>query len=199
MNPMQTAVDGRSARRERNRLAVVEAVLGLMEEGSLNPSVGEITEKSGVSQRSVFRYFDGLEDLRRTVIQHHFSRVEELLDEDGTKDGPLEERIRRFVSTRLKLYEVVANPTRVARTKAPYAPLLAEELSRFRSMLTEQIRSTFASELKAMTSAEAQDVTVLIASIVSFDSWEQMLTVHNRSATQIRRAWTRGLSALLGA
>jgi AcrR family transcriptional regulator len=170
-----------------------------MEEGSLNPSVEEITEKSGVSQRSVFRYFDGLEDLRQTVIQHHFSRVEDLLDVAGANEGPLDERIRWFVSTRLKLYEVVANPTRVARTKAPYAPLLAEELARFRSMLADQIRYLFANEFKAMTSSETQDVTMLIASIVSFDSWEQMLTVHNRTPTQIRRAWARGISVLLGA
>jgi AcrR family transcriptional regulator len=191
--------DGRSARRERNRLAVVEAALGLMEEGSLDPSVEEITEKSGVSQRSVFRYFDGLEDLRRTVIQHHFNRVEELINEGGTKEGPLDERIRKFVSIRLKLCEVGANPTRVARTKAPFAPTLADELTRFRSMLREQVRTVFADELKAMSSSEAQDMTMLIASIVSFDSWEQMLTVDNRSASQIRRTWIRGISALLGA
>jgi len=196
MTPIHATIDGRSARRERNRQAVVEAVLELMDEGSLDPSVEEITTRSGVSQRSIFRYFDGLDDLRRAVIHQHFSRVEPMLAVSSVNDGPFETRARKFVNARLKLYDVSPNPTRVARTKAPYAPLLADDLMHFREVLDDQVYQTFSEELSERTNADATDIAILVGALVSFDSWEQMVAVHGRSTTQIRRGWMRGISAL---
>lgn len=194
---MELAVDGRSARRERNRLAVVEAALELMDSGVLDPPVEEITEMSGVSQRSIFRYFDGLDDLRRAVIQHHFARIKPMIEDSGG-EGPAEDRIKRFVNSRLELYDMAPNATRAARTRAPYSTLLADDLRHFREDLNRQVRSVFAPDLKTRKSADAGDVAILIGSIVSFDSWEQLVSVHNRSTSQIRKIWIRGVSTLLG-
>ena len=47
--------DGRRLRRERNRDAVIEALLDLFGEGNLQPSTDEIAVRSGVSARSLFR------------------------------------------------------------------------------------------------------------------------------------------------
>lgn len=198
MFTMQMAVDGRSARRERNRQAVVEAALGLMDAGELDPAVEEITEMSGVSQRSIFRYFDGLDDLRRAVIQQHFARIKPLIaGSDG--DGPVDERIKRFVNSRLKLYDMAPNAARAARTRAPYSELLAEDVRQFREDLNLQVKSMFAPELKKRRNADAGELTMLIGSIVSFDSWEQLVSVHNRSTSQIRKVWIRGVTTLLDA
>ena len=46
-----TAVDGRTARRDRNRTAVLDAILDLIQEGNPLPTVAEISERSGTSHR----------------------------------------------------------------------------------------------------------------------------------------------------
>jgi hypothetical protein len=97
----------------------------------------------------------------------------------------------------LKLYTVAMNQARVTRTKAPYVPLLAEDLGRFRSLLSEQVQITFASEIATRGSADGRDLAILVGAVVSFDAWEQMITIHHRSRPQIRRAWIRGVTALL--
>ena len=55
--------DGRRARRERNREAVLDALMELVKEGDDDPSVDDIAARAGVSYRSVYRYFDDRADL----------------------------------------------------------------------------------------------------------------------------------------
>jgi hypothetical protein len=52
--PITTKIDGRTERRDRNRTAVLDALLDLVEEGNLAPTVPEISERCGISHRSVF-------------------------------------------------------------------------------------------------------------------------------------------------
>ncbi len=66
------AVDGRTMRRTRNRSAVITALLDMIREGDLHPGAAEIAERAGVSHRSIFRYFDDLDDLVRTAIDQAF-------------------------------------------------------------------------------------------------------------------------------
>ena len=63
-----TSADGRHARRERSRQAVIEAVFGLVQEGKIPPSVDDVAERAGVSVSSIFRTFDGLPDLQRQAL-----------------------------------------------------------------------------------------------------------------------------------
>ena len=61
----EPAVDGRTARRDRNRDAVLDAVIELFTEGHVGLVAADVAERSGVSLRSVYRYFDDLEALAR--------------------------------------------------------------------------------------------------------------------------------------
>lgn len=190
-------IDGRTARRDRNRNEVVEAALALVDEGVMDPSVEQLTERSGLSARSIFRYFEGLDDLRRAVIRSQFERLQPLLDSDGAGDGPLEGRIKRFVDTRLKFNESIAGPARTAQMRAHFAPVIAEDIHQFRQILDASVRRHFAPELKRRSRAEAEDLIALIDVLVSFDAWDLLSMDHGRSRTQIRRAWTLALESLL--
>ena len=196
---METTVvtDGRTIRRERNRARVVESMLELVDEGVLEPSVERVVERSGVSPRSIFRYFDGLDDLRRAVIRRNFERVEPLLAVDDIGDGPLPDRVARFVETRLRVCEAMAGPARVSRLTAPFQPLVAEELARFRVLLADQVRRHFAPELALRSRAEADDLELVVDVLVSFDAWDRLTSVHGRSRAQVRRAWQRSLLAIV--
>jgi TetR/AcrR family transcriptional regulator of autoinduction and epiphytic fitness len=195
---MTAQSDGRSARRARNRQEVVDAALALLDEGIADPSIEQLTERSGLSARSIYRYFDGLDDLRRAVIRRHFERVEPLLHVDGTGDGSLDTRIKRFVEARLKFNQAVEGPARTVRMRQYYAPMLAEEARYYRSVLDAAVRRHFAPELKTRTKSEAEDLVAIIDVLVSFDAWDVLVHDHGRSRAQVRRLWTSALEALLG-
>ncbi|MEO1059567.1 MAG: helix-turn-helix domain-containing protein, partial [Actinomycetota bacterium] len=80
--PIATAdlsdADGRSLRRERNREAVIDALVELIQEGNLEPGAKQIAERAGVSHRSVFRYFDDMTDLAETAVRREFAAAAEL-------------------------------------------------------------------------------------------------------------------------
>jgi len=191
------SIDGRTARRERNREDVVEAALSLIDEGEPDPSIDQLTKRSGLSARSIFRYFEGLDDLRRAVIRRHFERVGPYTDLPGAGSGPFEERVRRYVDARIKVNEAIAGPARTARARAPYAPVLADDIAEYRQMLDAQIRKYFAPELAKRPKAEVDDLVALIVVVVSFDGWELLTRDHHKSRSQIRRAWMHALNNLL--
>lgn len=194
---MTVRVDGRSARRERNRAEVVQAALTLLEEGEADPPLDELTRRSGVSARSIFRYFDGLDDLRRAVIERYYEQATPLVQVDQPGEGSLEERVRRFVDSRVKLSEHVAGPVRTARLRAVHSQALTEDLARYHKALDSSIRTQFAPELKKRSRAEMEDVVSLLSVLTSFESWDLLTRDHGRSRSQVKRAWGLGVSALL--
>ena len=82
-----SAEDGRRLRRERNRDAVVQAVLELVREGELAPGVEAVAARAGLSARSVFRYFDDLDDLCRAAIARQLALVGPILGRELPHQG----------------------------------------------------------------------------------------------------------------
>ena len=140
------AVDGRRARRERGRLAVLDAMVDLLREGRTPPTTQELAERAGVSAASIFRYFDGLDELRGHTIVHFLGRYQGLF-EVPPATGTLDERITSYVDSRLRLYETIAPVARMVRARMYDEPQLAEQLHRVRRQQAEQARAHFAVEL----------------------------------------------------
>lgn len=193
---MSTATDGRSARRDSNRAAVVDAMLALLDAGRPDPAPADVAARAGVSERSIFRYFEGIDDLRQAVIAQHFDRVAPLLTIRGAGAGGVETRIRRFVEARLRFWAATAGPARVARTRA-LVPDIAAGAQRVRTLLDTQVREQFAPELAALRRDRADELVLVIDVVFSFDAWDLMTTAHGRTTAQVRRAWTRALRQLL--
>src|SRR3954453_24162311 len=70
----EVEVDGRTARRDRNREAVLDPVLELFSDGNLTPSPDEVAQRSGVSLRSVYRYVAASDGLMSCAIERHSQR-----------------------------------------------------------------------------------------------------------------------------
>jgi len=189
--------DGRTVRRQTNRARVVDAMLELVDATGAEPTVEQVVERSGVSERSIFRYFEGLDDLRRAVLQRNFERLEPLLVVDDIGHGTLGDRAERFVATRARVCEAMAGVARLGRRNAQSQPVIATEMVRLRRLLEKQVRTHFRPELAARTGAEADDAGVVIDVLFSTAAWDQLTIQHGRSPAQIRRAWTRALLALL--
>lgn len=188
--------DGRVARRVRNREAVVQAALDLVAEGRVETSLEDLTTLSGVSPRSVFRYFETLDDLRREVIRTSLDDLADLMQPPGPAGAALDERVDRFVAGRLDLYRRLTGPTHLARSRAATVPAIREELDRFRTILAEQTRAQFRPELGGR-GVHKEEALGLVEAVASFDSYE-LLADHRRwPARKIARAWTAGLGAIL--
>lgn len=192
-----TTEDGRHARRIRNRGAVVDALFDLLADGIAPPSAEQIATKAGVSVSSVFRYFDGLDDLQRQTVDAYFTRYAPLLEIPLLGEGPLPDRINRFIDARLVLYAAVAPIARLARARAYDQARIATSLAGARNAFTAQIRTHFSEELDQRSKARAEDAVFLLDALTAFESWDLLRTTHGRSDIQVRRAWVTGMTALL--
>src|SRR5262245_20448107 len=95
---MSKPEDGRSARRGRNSDAVLDTVHEMFVEGNFSPSVEDVAARSGVSLRSVYRYFEDTEALLHLAIERRITLVGELYGLDDLGEGPLDERVEALVN-----------------------------------------------------------------------------------------------------
>ena len=191
------AVDGRSAIRDRNRNAVLDAVLDLFTEDNLSPGPEEVALRVGLSVRSVYRYFDDHDSLTRAAIARNIERVTPLFLIPAIGEGDRADRVSRFVDARLRLQAEVGATVRAARIRATFDPLVAEDVDAARVFLRQQVERHFAAELS--TGAEVRDMARLAAidALFSFDSLDHYLVNRQLPPDQARLLLVDALEALL--
>lgn len=143
-------VDGRRLRRERNITAVLDAVLEMFEEESLTPTIERAAERSGLSLRSVYRYFPDPESLTQAAIDELWRRGQPAAHLSRIGEGPFDDRIIDFATMRVRLYEQVGHGYRAGRLHAPRSVRIREDLERTRQTLTRQFDRQFAPEIDAL-------------------------------------------------
>ena len=189
--------DGRHARRERNRLAVVDAMLKLYAAGNLNPSSDEIAERADLSPRSLFRYFDDIDDLVRVAVARQHDRVVPLAELNTAWTAPLAERVQRLVKQRLQLFDGISSVGTVARIRAPFQPLIAAELAAARGYWREQVRQLFAPELRALGKATALSVLASIDVLTWYESMQLLRDDQHLTSAQMAAALVHSVTALV--
>ena len=128
------STDGRAARRLRNRTAVLDAAIALFAEGNLQPSPGEIATLSGVSHRSINRYFPDSRSLLQAAVDHQIEIGIPLFRIHAIGKGSLEHRIDEFVSVRLSGFEVLGATARAAGLMAANSRIVRTELAAVRDL-----------------------------------------------------------------
>jgi AcrR family transcriptional regulator len=150
--------DGRTARRDRNRVAVLDAVLELFSEGDLSPSPEQVASRSGVSLRSVYRYFADRSDLIRAAVDRHLERVEPLFVIEAPGVGTIAARVESFVRARMRGYEAIAATARASRLRAPANDIIRGQLDRARRIFRAQLEQQFGPELQALDASRRRAV-----------------------------------------
>ena len=161
-------VDGRRLRRDQNRRAVLEALVDLFGEGAYTPSMAEIAERAGLSPRSLFRYFDDADDLRRAAIGRHLELADALVHLDVGAEAPTADKVARLVASRMALFETIRPAAHVVRINADRHAVFAEQLHTSRRYLRRQVQRLFAPELSGDRAVLAPAVDVLC----SFETFE---------------------------
>ena len=191
------SVDGRTMRRQRNRTAVIAALLDMVREGDLHPGAAEIAERAGVSHRSVFRYFDDLDDLVRTTIDQAFHDAEPISRIPDLGTGTLDERVAAMIDARVALYERVDGPMQLARMRSYTIPSIDDEIASIAEQFRGQLHDHFAPELSGIDRPAREFIVDSILVLTSYDSYAMHLRLLASSLERMRASWITGVSALL--
>ena len=112
----ETAEDGRVARGQRTREAVIDTLLGLYAEGNLTPTMEEIAARVGRTTRAIYHHFQDKEALAVAIATTLLERHLELFTARPIT-GTRTERIDGIVTHRAELFEAVA-PARRSRRRS---------------------------------------------------------------------------------
>ena len=166
-------VDGRRLRRLHGRQATIDALLDLILEGSA-VSAASVCDRAGISQATLFRYFESLDELRRAAISRYFERFDGLLAIAEFGEGSPGDRLRNFVAARDDFYTATAPISRFAHGQAAHVGELAQTIDRLRSTSADQIAQHFAPELLGLDQPTRLQRVAVIAAVTSFEVWDQL-------------------------
>lgn len=180
---MATVADGRTARAQRTRDAIVEALLALLEAGSLRATAAEIAERAGVSERSIFQHFPNREALFTAVGERQMARVAEVVTpiDPGL---PITERLDAFVAQRAAVLELLTPTRRAALLIIDDHPALAGNVDEVRARKRERAIACFAPELDALPA----DRRAAVAASASWSTWDALRAQQGLSVDEARTA-----------
>jgi TetR/AcrR family transcriptional regulator, regulator of autoinduction and epiphytic fitness len=187
----QPRVDGRTARSERTRNAIVDAHLQLIREGDLRPTADRIAKQAGVSLRALWSHFADMEALFAASGQ----RILEVRDGSHRPISvklPLGERIEAYCRQRARLLEQIAPTAKAAAIKEPFS----DTLQRYRRLHVERVRH----ELSVLFAAEIDGDDELLNALTAVSMWPTWSTWREAMGLSVaasRRALSRTVTALL--
>jgi TetR/AcrR family transcriptional regulator, regulator of autoinduction and epiphytic fitness len=189
-------VDGRVARAERTRAAIIEALVDVLAEGDLQPTAERIAERAGVSLRTIYQHFPDRQALHKAVAERQWREVGKVI-EVIPSDLPLEERIDRLVAQRARIWGIVTPVRRVALLNAPFQPEIAQEMARARAVTREGVARLFARELDALPPTERAEVLEGMNVAAEWPTWETLRAHQGLDVEQAQAVVRRMLRALL--
>jgi AcrR family transcriptional regulator len=160
--------DGRRLRSERSRQAIIDAMLGLVEEGVLVPTAQQVSERAGVGIRSVFRHFSDMESLFATADVTIREQYQGLFA-GGDREGSLEERLLHAVEQRALAYEAVGNHLLTTKAQLWRYAVLREQYTRLQRQLRKDL-DDWLPELKTLSAEDRE----MVDAVVSFEYWHRL-------------------------
>ena len=142
-------IDGRTARGQRTRDGVVDALLSLQEEGELSPTAQQVAARAGVALRTVFGHFSDMETLWAEAGQRELVKLVSLATPVDPA-LPLAERIELFCCSRARVLEALLPVMRASRLREPTSPQLQRNRELFIEAGDAEVGQAFAPELAAM-------------------------------------------------
>jgi TetR/AcrR family transcriptional regulator, regulator of autoinduction and epiphytic fitness len=187
------SADGRAARSERTRRAIVDAMRALHHDGDLRPTAPRIAERAGVSVRTVWQHFEDLETLLVEAGRRDLEIARSFV-EPIDPSLPTTDRVAALVEQRTRMFEEMAPPWRAARVHAPFSAQLQTNRDTLMDLAREQVRELFAPELAAAEDPQALLDALHIAS--SWAAWESLRVDAKLDVNRAKKALRLWLSKL---
>ena len=181
--------DGRRMRTERGRTAVVEALFEFVNEGN-HPTVAQIAERAGVSERTVFRYFPDREAMYTAAAVEVFPKVAHCLSL-FPPDEPFEVRLRKLLELRIEITQIGGKIAQWVESDDRPSELQKTILSLRSEQLRQQIASWLAPEL------EGENAALLPALNAMLNHWPVGMLLDELSAEECVNVLYRAISQML--
>lgn len=198
VRPASGQADGRRLRSERTRQAIIEAYLALLRRSPGMPTAAQIAEQAGFSTRSVFERFSDLDTLSLATADYAIARGQ-AESPPRDVDGDRATRIKSHVATRAQACErwlplwriLVASQERLAELRTRIA------FARFGNI--ERMKLMYAAELSTLEPRAQQELLIALATLISFESWDQMRFCYALSADDARTVLEHAIERMLPA
>ncbi|WP_433534009.1 TetR/AcrR family transcriptional regulator [Micromonospora sp. CA-249363] len=197
MNRVDTParVDGRTARAERTRAAIVEAHLALITEGDLRPTGERIAERAGISLRTLWTNFKDMETLFEA------SGAEVLRQQDAAYRPistalPLAKRVDAYCRQRARLLQLIAPSARAAQMREPVSEQLRRNRVKHVDRVRDEVEQLFAAELARAGRERGQLLNAVVAASM-WPAWSMLRYGLGLGVDAARAVMTRTVGALL--
>lgn len=190
-------VDGRTARAERTRRAIVDAHLELIDEGDLKPTGERIAERAGVSLRALWTNFKDLETLFAATAERLSERLESEF-EPVSPDLPLPRRVEEFCRQRSRMLEILGPSARAAGLREPFSVALRRNRTKELGRVRSELELLFAHELDAAGAGRDQLLNALVVN-TTWAAWSVLRDQFGLSVAAARGVLVRTVTALLAA
>lgn len=193
--PERQKRDGRRLRSERTRLAIIEAYLELLRRNPRMPTAAQIADQAGYSVRSIFERFSDLDALTLATADYAITQGQtEAAARDVDGDRPT--RIRSHVETRahacekwLPLWRVISASDQLAELKTRVLMVRLGNIERMKLMYTP--------ELSLLSDDEREPLLVALATLISFESWDQLRHCYGLSMEAAQAVWRSAIDRIL--
>lgn len=177
--------DGRTARSQRTRTAISNALLQLLEEGHHEPPVQLVAKRANVSVRAVYHHFDDIEGLYTELVDMQSKRIMPLLTVVSGRRSTLG-KARHLIEMHDDLYTLAAplyNGVRFS-VAARGSQEISTTLQQLRLATSSQIQQSFKSELNQHRNP--YDAISRLEAVISFEMWDHFRRVQgcSRHATR---------------
>jgi TetR/AcrR family transcriptional regulator of autoinduction and epiphytic fitness len=189
--------DGRKARSQRSREAVVQAVMGFVREGIPRPSATEIARRAKVSRRVVFNQFKDMEKLRAIVLARFAQEENAKFWQPVSPSLPLPERLPAFVRVRTARLEFVTPFRYSSLVLAPRSSRITAAVRGGASRAHAEVKAVFDKELRQVAPARRGRFAALLIAACGWPLWDMLRQDLNLSQSRARAAMATMIAAVI--
>ncbi|WP_067508349.1 TetR/AcrR family transcriptional regulator [Actinoplanes sp. TFC3] len=184
-------IDGRTARSERTRAAIVEAHVSLIRAGDLRPTADRIAKQAGVSLRALWSHFADMEALFTASGQLILDQRDAAFT-PVPAGLPLERRIDAYCRQRARLLEQIAPAAKASSLKEPFSPALQAYRRSHVQRVRDELQTLFADAIGA-----DQALLDALTAASMWPSWGTLRDAMGLDPEAARAALARTITALL--
>jgi len=189
-------IDGRRLRSERTRRMIIEAYLRLLRRNPRIPTAAQIAAEAGCSTRSIFERFTDLNVLTLATADYAIIQGQaEAVARDVDADRPT--RIRSHVATRALACERWLSLWRVLTATQGALAELKVRVVLARLANIERMRLMYRRELSSLAEPAREQLLIALATLISFESWDQMRDCHGLSVEAGQAVWRSAIDRML--
>lgn len=194
-------VDGRTLRGQRNREALIDALMDVLRDGVLQPRAQDIAERAGLSSRSIFQHFADLDSLFVATSLRERARLEALIA-DQTRTvlvmPTLADRIAVMVDLRSRLWEGTLPYSTVMMLRASTAggEIVTEAMSTLAEQFRRQLGEVFGAEI-ARLGGDQTTRLIALQGALGFELWSNLRFTQGLSSARANEVVTCLIEGLL--